>query len=414
MIIDNIVESVINRASVFKNRSVLDRSYVPDRLPHRERQLALLAEHFKPVITSPGSVSITTLLVGDIGVGKTVTAYVFGRDLIKVAEKKGIKLRYVHINCHSARTLYGVVQSIATTFSLSIPFRGLSPREMMLIVLNHMKKHDLHAVITLDEFNYFVQVAGNDAVYFLIRIYDEYPEAEKRLHYIIITRSLEVLRTLDPATESYITKHIIKFEPYKAEELFDILKQRRDLAFYENTVSDEILKYIAEIEGYDKGGKGNARAAIEMLLRAGIIADYEGSQYVKVEHVRKAVGEIREELLVDISDNLQFLQLHELLILKAIIRRLRNSGESYIKIGEAEEEYSYLCNIRKIKPRKHTQVYEYIRNLKNMGVVNTKISGKGFRGRTTLISILVPLDPLEKRVDELIDRRIVERDVNTI
>ncbi|MCS7367618.1 MAG: ORC1-type DNA replication protein [archaeon YNP-WB-062] len=414
MNINNIVESIINRASVFKNRSVLDRSYVPERLPHRDRQLALLAELFKPTVTSPGSISITALLVGDIGVGKTVTAYVFGRELVKVAEKKGIELRYIHVNCHSARTLYGVVQSIAAALSLSIPFRGLSPREMMLIVLNHMKKHNLHALITLDEFNYFVQVAGNDAVYFLIRLYDEYPEAEKRLHYILITRSLEVLGSLDPATESYITKHIIKFDPYKTEELFDILKQRRDLAFYENTVNDEILKYIAETEGYDKGGRGNARAAIEILLRAGIIADYEGSPYIKIEHVRKAIGEIREELLVDISDNLQFLQLHELMLLKAIIRKLRSSGEGYIKIGEAEEEYSYLCNILKIKPRKHTQVYEYIRNLKNMGIINAKISGKGFRGRTTLISIPVPLDPLEKRVDELIDKRLVEKEVNTI
>jgi cell division control protein 6 len=407
---ENIVESIINRASVFKNRSVLDRSYVPDSLPHRERHLALLAELFKPIITSPGSVSTVALLIGDIGVGKTVTAHVFGRELVKVAEKKGIKLRYVHVNCHNARTLYSIVQSIATALGLNIPFRGLSPREMMLIVLNHMKRYDLHTIVTLDEFNYFIQVAGNDAVYFLVRIYDEYPEAEKRLHYILITRSLEVLGSLDPATESYITKHIIKFEPYKAAELFDILKQRRDLAFYENTVSDEVLEYVAEIEGYDKGGKGNARAAIEMLLRAGVIADYEGSQYVKIEHVRKAVGEIREELLVDISDNLQFLQLHELMILKAIIRKLKSSGESYVKIGDAEEEYRYLCERYNTKPRRHTQVYEYIRNLKNMGIINTKISGKGFRGRTTLISVPVPLEPLEKRVDELIDKKLIERD----
>jgi hypothetical protein len=49
-----------------------------------------------------------------------------------------------------------------------------------------------------------------------------------------------------------------------------------------------------------------------------------------------------------------------------------------------------------------------------MGIINAKISGKGFRGRTTLISIPVPLDPLEKRVDELIDKRLVEKEVNTI
>ncbi|MEL9939896.1 MAG: ORC1-type DNA replication protein [Ignisphaera sp.] len=413
MSINNIVESVINRISVFKNRSVLDRSYIPDQLPHRERQLAMLAELFRPAITSPGTVSITALLVGDVGVGKTVTSYVFGRELTKVAEKKGIKLRYVHVNCHSARTLYGVVQSIAAAFSLAIPFRGLSPREMMLIILNHMKKNDMYAVIALDEFGYFIRVAGNDAIYFLVRLYDEYPEAEKRLHYIFITRNLDVLGALDPATESYITKHIIKFEPYKASELFDILKQRRDLAFYENTVDDSILKFIADSEGYDRGGKGNARAAIEILLRAGIAADYEGSQKVTIEHVRKAIGEINEELLVEISDNLQFLHLHELIVLKAIVRKLRSSSEAYVKMGDVEEEYRYLCQLYNIKPRKHTQVYEYVRSLKNMGIIYARTSSKGIRGRTTLISLPVPLDPFEKRLDELIDRRIVEGETNS-
>jgi hypothetical protein len=44
-----------------------------------------------------------------------------------------------------------------------------------------------------------------------------------------------------------------------------------------------------------------------------------------------------------------------------------------------------------------------------MSIINTKISGKGFRGRTTLISVPVPLEPLEKRVDELIDKKLIER-----
>ncbi|MCI4435999.1 MAG: ORC1-type DNA replication protein [Ignisphaera sp.] len=413
---DSIVENVLSRMSVFKNRSALDRSFVPDKLPHREKQLEMLTTLFRPVITDPGSVSVISLLVGDVGVGKTATAKRFGDDMVKVAKKKGINLSYIHINCHNARTLFNVVQSMARDLGLAIPIRGYSPREMMLLILNHLKKQNMYAIVTLDEFNYFVQVAGNDAVYFLLRIYDEYPESEKRLHYILITRSLEVLGQLDPATESYITKNIIKFNPYRSNELFDILAQRRELAFYENTVDDDVLTFIADIEGYDKGGKGNARVAIEMLFRAGIIADYEGAQRVTVEHVRKAVGEIREEMLIEISDTLPALQFHELVLLKAIIRKLRESGESYIKMGDAEEEYAYLCTeVYKVKPRKHTQVYEYIRNMKSLGIINTKLSGKGFRGRTTLISVPVPLEALEKRVDELIERKKVEeKEINTL
>ncbi|MEM5822500.1 MAG: cell division control protein Cdc6, partial [Ignisphaera sp.] len=65
-----------------------------------------------------------------------------------------------------------------------------------------------------------------------------------------------------------------------------------------------------------------------------------------------------------------------------------------------------------IKPRKHTQIYEYVNNLKHMNIINAKLSGKGLRGRTTLLSIVAPLDALEKRIDELISKKLdTERNI---
>jgi len=89
-----------------------------------------------------------------------------------------------------------------------------------------------------------------------------------------------------------------------------------------------------------------------------------------------------------------------------LIRTLRAKGTSFVRIGEVEEEYRYICQLYNIKPRKHTQIYEYVNNLKHMNIINAKLSGKGLRGRTTLLSIVAPLDALEKRVDELIDKRL--------
>ena len=66
---DSIVENVLSRVSVFKNRSALDRSFVPDKLPHREKQLEMLTTLFRPFISDPGCVSVISLLVGDVGVG---------------------------------------------------------------------------------------------------------------------------------------------------------------------------------------------------------------------------------------------------------------------------------------------------------------------------------------------------------
>jgi cell division control protein 6 len=401
MVDNEIIASILKKTSVFKNIETLYPEYVPSKLPRREHQLRQLAEIFRPLILSPGNVFIRAMLVGGVGVGKTATAKVFGKDIKQIATERGIDLRYVHINCHRDRTLYEVVSEIVRQIGAPIPIRGLSAREMLLALLNYLEKHNIFVIASLDEFNYFVATEGNDAVYFLIRVYDEYSDAKKRISYIFISRNTSALDMLDPTTESYILRHTIHFDPYTSDELFDILRYRRDLAFYEGTVDDDILKYIAHHKGVDKGGDGNARSALEALLLAGQAADYEGSQKVKIEHVRKALGLVHPEM-VRISDDLSYLQLQELILLKAIIVTLKNKEEHYVKIGDVEEEYRYLCQLYDIKPRSHTQIYEYVNSLKYMGIIEAKVSGKGFRGRTTLISISVPLDDLEKKVDELI------------
>lgn len=399
-----IIVDVFKKVSVFKNIETLYPEYIPEKIPRREQQLKQLAEIFRPLISSPGTVFIRVMVVGGVGVGKTVTTKVFGREIRQIAVQKGIDLRYVHVNCYRDRSLYEVVSEIVRQLSAPIPIRGLSPREMMLALLSYLEKHDIYAIIALDEFNYFIATEGNDAVYFLIRIYDEYSDAKKRLNYIFISRSTSILNMLDPTTESYILRHMVKFEPYTADELFDILAYRRSLAFHEGTVDDEILRYIADNKGVDKGGDGNARSALEALLLAGQAADYEGAQKVTIDHVRKALGIIHPDI-VRISDDLNYLQIHELILLKAIIRTLRKSSANFVKIGDVEDEYRYICQLLNVKPRSHTQIYEYVNSLKHMGIIDAKVSGKGFRGRTTLISISVPLDEFEKKVDELINAK---------
>ncbi|MEM0490336.1 MAG: ORC1-type DNA replication protein [Ignisphaera sp.] len=401
---NDVIASVFKKISVFKNIETLYPEYIPENLPRREIQLRQLAEIFKPMMLSPGSVFIRAMIVGGVGVGKTATAKVFGREIRKFASEKGFDLRYVHINCHRDRTLYEVVSEIIRQIGAPIPIRGLSPREMMLALLNYVEKHDIYLLVALDEFDYFISTEGNDAVYFLIRVYDEYSDTKKRINYIFISRNISSLSMLDPTTESYILRHMVKLDPYTSDELFDILSYRRDLAFYEGTVDDELLKFIADSKGVDKGGEGNARSALETLLLAGQAADHEGVQKVTIEHVRKALGVVHSEV-IRISDDINFLQLHELLLLKAIIRSLKKKKTVFVKIGEVEDEYNYICQLFGIKPRRHTQVYEYVNTLKHMGIIEAKVSGKGFRGRTTLISITVPLNELEMKVDEVINAK---------
>lgn len=403
----DIIESVLDKPSVFKNKELLYPEHVPAYLPHREEQLKSLASYFRNLLIEPGKIAQRALLVGGIGTGKTATAKRFGSDFRSLARQRGIQLEYVHVNCHRDRTLYLVVQEMARQLRIPIPPRGLSAQEMYHMIMKQLENRNMYVIVTLDEFDYFIEVAGNDAVYFLVRTYDEYTNYARRINFIFITRSLTSLGRLDSATESYLVRNVIHFKPYTSSELYDILRYRSEEAFHPGTVPDEVLQYIADIVGVDTGGSGNARLALEILILAGSEADKEGSPMVTIDHVRRAFSHASPNLTIMINDIIRHLPLHELLVLLAAVRLLKHSGRPYVRIGDVEEEYRNICEEYGETPRRHTQVYEYINDLKRRGVIDARVSGKGYRGKSTLIGISIgPLEPLENYIREMIEARL--------
>jgi cell division control protein 6 len=397
-----IVEEELDKPSIFKSRESLAPEHLPDKLPHRENELRTLVSYFKHLVTNPGVISQRVLIIGGVGTGKTALSRLFGKSFTRFAREKGYNVAYVHVNCHRNRTLFNVIYEVALQLAIPLPSRGLSAKEMYDALLSYLHELGLHVIIALDEFHYFASVAGGDAVYFLTRTYDAF-EGAKHVNFIFIASDTSKLAFLDPTTEGYLLRHFIKLEPYNSQQLYDILKYRAELSLYEGTYDEDVLKFIANYEGVDTGGGGNARHALEVLLLAGDIAERESAKRITLEHVRKAITSLSREL-VNVSDFLKALALHELLVLLSITRLLRRSGKREVKMGEVEEEYRSICELYGEIPRKHTQLYEYIQNLAKANVIHAYPSGRGQRGRTTIVTIHYgPLDALEKLVLELIE-----------
>jgi len=404
---EELVSEVVSSPSVFKNKSVLYPEYLPDRLPHREKQLKALAQTFKQLLTSPGEALLRAVLVGGYGTGKTATSRLFGRAFADVAKSYGITVKYVHVNCYKARTLPQVLHAIASGLDVFVPPRGLSVQEMLKAILDELERRKLYAVVALDEFDYFVAAnAGTPAIYTIARLYDDEPYRKKRMHFILVTRSTQTIDLLEPAASTYFLKNTIYFSPYTSKELFDILKERAALAFYEGAVSDDVLRYISVLEGADEGGSGSARTALEILVRAGESADSAGRSRVDIDDVRRAHVVVKPELAM-LQDTIETLSAQELVVLLSVVKALKEKGSPFVRIGDVEAVYRVLCESYGLRPRRHTQVYTYVMDMRSKGVVQTKTSGKGYRGKSTLIGVSnAPLDVLEKRIEELLERKL--------
>ncbi|MCK4286177.1 MAG: cell division control protein Cdc6, partial [Candidatus Lokiarchaeota archaeon] len=64
-------EEHLRKPSLFLDEGKLDMNYIPDNLPHRDKELSLLSQLFLALITNPNSISRKILITGRTGIGKT-------------------------------------------------------------------------------------------------------------------------------------------------------------------------------------------------------------------------------------------------------------------------------------------------------------------------------------------------------
>lgn len=385
--------------SVFKDETKLDINYVPYRLPHRDSELRLLTQFFSFVLQSPERMAQRVMIAGDVGTGKTVLSQRFGADATREANRRGINLHYVHVNCRECRgSLFLILQHVVCTFHPNFPRRGYSAEELLRILMQILDEEKAYVILTLDEFDSLLENEGSEAVYKLTRLQETRQGKPQRLSLISILRNLERVEQLDASTRSTLQSNIINLEKYSKQQLTDILNDRVSLAFKPSTVPEDALSLVAELALSENG---NARFAIELLWRAGKYADAEGSGIIAPECIRKAVSSIVPAMR---KSDLASLSLHEKLFLLGMARTFKESQKACVSLAEAERAYSVVCEEYALRPHSHTQLWKYLQALSATDMLKTEVSTAGSRGRSTLIYLpRIPARELEKELSADLD-----------
>ena len=389
----NIIEDELFRSSVIKDVSCLDFDYIPKELPHRESQLQLLAQLFRPLLSQ---VSQNGVIVGPVGTGKTVIAKTFCQKLVTAARSKQVFIEYVHINCRKRSTDAMVLLGILNHFDSRFPDRGFSVQEMLEVLRKQLIRRNAQLIVVLDEADALLKKSGSDLIYDLTRFSDEQQQEKTPISLLLISQKQVIELMDDAALSTFKRSNIINVGKYQRNELYDIIMQRVDIAFNPGIVEEDSIDLIADIaEEW-----GDARFAIELLGKAGVAADNRHEERVNPEHVRAAKAETYS---VVTETKLKNLERHQLLTLQAIAKRLHHDGTAYVNTGDAEKTYALVCEEHEETPRAHTMFWHYLKDVEDAGFITLKKSGKGQLGTTQLISLPdIPAEIVQGKVQELL------------
>lgn len=357
---ENIFESKGKERELFKDERILYPEFVPERLPFRDKEIEELVFALKPV--AKGRKPENVFVFGATGTGKTVTVKYVLRELLEYTDRA----KSVFINCFEHNSRYAVLLHVANSIGCAIPGKGAGSGEILEKIASVLKGRGVTPLIVLDEADQLLRESQASKLFYdLLRLI----EREKaRFGLIYISNDAELTARLDDRVKSSLAEKQLLFEKYSPEQLKKILEERAEYAFFPSVLEKDVINLIAANAA--KQG-GDARIAIECLLRAGRIAEKENSGRIGIEHVRKALAIIqpRQE-----QKAFPFLSENEKKIL-SLLQEEKSSGELHEEFSKKFEQEITLRRFREI-----------INALEAKHLIKTRaVSLKG-RGRTRVIS----------------------------
>jgi len=390
----NIFDEYSGKSLIFENRNIMLPSYMPERLPFREKQIETMVSTLS--VCLKGSKPNNLFLYGKPGTGKTCcTKYVLGQ-LEDFVRKSSLPVSISYMNCRHYNSKYKVLSNVVQKLYPDKEFVGYSGTFIYEALLKYCEKNETTFIVAMDEIDKVKDL--DELIYALTRANDELKKSS--LAIIGISNQLTFKERLDTRTKSSLCEKELVFPPYNAEELSAILDDRAKAAFKPGVVDRSAINLAAAIAAQESG---DARAAVMLLLRAGELAEREGLSKITDNEVKRAKVEVDEEIAMDIIGTLpeqQQLVLYAIANLTANRKGIKRfDDEQALCSGEVYDEYRKVAlkfNVSAVSTR---WFQEYINELETYGVILTTNSGKGFKGQSRLIRLGIEWEKIKKAIE---------------
>ena len=393
----SIFDSSINKRNILiKNRNILQTTYIPDQLPHRENEVSNIVDIITPALgkNKPSNILVT----GKTGTGKTAVLNYIGKEL-KKEDPFEDNCAFIYVNCEIVDNTYGILFNISNQIikdqNNKIPFTGWSLDRVYDTIMDHIDRDNKVFIIVLDEIDRILLKSGEDIFYFLTSMNETLKRS--KVSVIGITNNAKFNEFLSPKIKSRLGEEKVVFPPYKTEQLQNILKKRAELAFEPGVIDDAVIPYCAALSAQDSG---DARKALDLLRVSAEIAERNGDTTVTEAHVISARNRIELDAVVEV---IKTLPVQSKIVLRSIIEN-HERKDTTVTTGDVYSLYKEICNVLSVNASKEKMVANLISELDMLGIIHARVKSFGRQGRTREIELNINKDIIEfVKKDELFE-----------
>ncbi|MGC8676445.1 MAG: Cdc6/Cdc18 family protein [Candidatus Micrarchaeia archaeon] len=397
---------LFKESEIFANREVLSPHYVPDTLLFRGEQIEAIERAIAPSLK--GERGRNLFIYGRTGTGKTSCV----KHVINEIEKlPSIKAKISYINCRIYNSRFRVLSKIVSDHLPFYAKRGYGVAEIYEKIVSWIEEDGKVLVVVLDEIDVVKDL--DDLIYTLARANSDIRQGGVTI--VGISNKLTFKDNLDPRSLSSLYENEIVFPPYNANELVAILKDRASKGFKPGKIDEESINLAAAIAAKESG---DARLSLEIISKAGEIAEAKKAGQVTVKEIAEAEKDAEEEIAYEAVSTLPE---HQRLLLYAIallaehgtrFKKLADGNDSYLFSGEIYNKYVDVTKALK-KECKSTRWYrKYLADLELQGLITTFESGKGIRGHTKLVKLLFAPEKIKETIEKSLfveERKVASR-----
>lgn len=377
-ILNKIFDNMFSKNIIFRNRNALRHDHVPNHLPHRENEIKYIGEVIAPLLLHNKASNL--FVYGKPGTGKTAVVRFVLNTLSKKANELKANIKCVMVNSRIEGSEYRILASISHQIGLPIPFTGLATAEVFRRIVNYVKGNNLYLLIALDEIDAIVKKDGENLLYELSRINENF--SSHRVSFIGISNEITFKQVLDPRILSTLSEEELVFKPYTSDELFDILSERAREAFFDGVCSPSVIKYIAALSASEHG---DARRALDLLRVAAETAERDNKPVITEECVQEALKKIERD---QVSEVIKTLPIQSKILLISILNNLRNPRAQHTS-GEIYAEYRNLVMNIGLESLTDRRLSSLLNELESAGIISSKLVNMGRYGRTKKYSLSV-------------------------